>query len=207
MDWYANAFVKTLNAEIDFDDGMTATLHASGYALSRTADDYVNDLTNELTTSGGYTAGGIALGVMSRTLTVANSWGVSRANSTAYAVGDVVRPASGNGFLYRCVVAGTSGGSIPSFSTVLGQVTTDGTVTWETYGIAIIVMTSANPLNWATATFTGVRYLVISDRTTGVTSTEPLIMVHDYGSDQAGGGGNFTLNPHPNLGLAHIIIT
>ena len=207
MDWYANALVKAVNAEIDFDDNMTATLHTSTYAISRTADDYVNDLTNELATSGGYTSGGIALGVVSRTLTVANSWGVSRANSTAYVVGDVVRPATGNTFLYRATNSGTSGGSIPTYPTVLGQTVVDGGVTWECYGIAIIVLTSANPITWATATFTGVRYCVMSDRTAGASSAQPLVAVHDYVSDQAGGGGAFTLNPHPALGLAHIIIT
>ena len=207
MDWYANAFVKAVNAEIDFDDNMTVTLHTSTYTPSRTADDYVNDLTNELATSGGYTSGGIAAGVVSRTLTVANSWATQRANTTAYAVGDVVRPATGNGFLDRCVVAGTTAGSPPTFSTVLGQVTTDNTVTWETYGIAIIVLTSANAITWASATFTGVRYAVLSDRTAGTAATQPLILIHDYVTDQAGGGGAFTLNPHPTLGLAHIIIT
>jgi len=207
VDWYANALVKAVNAEVDFDDGMTVTLHTSGYALSRTVDDYVNDLTNELPSAGGYTVGGIAAGVVARTLTVANSWGVSRAATTAYVLGDVVRPASANGFLYRATNSGTTGAGLPTFPTILGQTVADGGVTWECYGIAIIVLTSANPITWAAATFTGVRYAVLSDRTTGVTSTEPLVLVHDYVTDQAGGGGVFTLNPHPSLGLAHLIIT
>jgi hypothetical protein len=208
VDWYANALVKAVNAEIDLDDNMTATLHTSSYALSRTADDYVNDLTNELGTAGGYTAGGIALGVVSRTLTVANSWAVQRAASTAYLVGDVVRPAVANGFLYRATNSGTTGAGLPTYPTVLGQTVVDSGVTWECYGIAIIVFTSANPITWTlTAGVTGIRYVVMSDRTTGVTSTEPLIMVHDFVTDQAGGGGAFTLNPHASLGLAHIIVT
>lgn len=206
MQWYSQAFAKAFGGEIDEANGMTWTLHTSTYTPDRVAHDYVNDLSNELATSGGYTSGGISAGLITRTVTAANSWGVSRANTTAYVVGDVVRPASANGFIYRCVVAGTSAGSPPTFSTVMGQVTADNTVTWETYGIAIVVFTAANNPSWATATFTGARYLVLSDRTTGVTSTEPLIGITDFITDQAGGGGTFLVGPHPSLGILHIPI-
>lgn len=206
MDWYGTAQLKLMNAEVDLDDGMTWTLHTSSYALSRFVDDYVNDLTNELPTAGGYTSGGISAGVVSRTLTVANSWATQRANSTAYALGDVFRPAAANGFLYRVTVAGTSGVAPPTFPTVLGNTVADGTATIECYGRAIIVLTAANLPTWATATFTGVRYLVLSDRTAGASSAQPLIGVTDFVTDQAGGGGNFTVNPHPTLGILHLAI-
>lgn len=205
MQWYGTALMKAINAETDFDDGMTWTLHTSSYALSRFVDDYVNDLTNELATANGYTAGGISAGVVSRTLTVANSWTTQRANSTAYTLGDVVRPATGNGFLYRATTSGTTGASIPTYPTVIGQTVVDGGVTWTCYCQAIIVFTAANTPTWASATFTA-RYLVLSDRTTGVTSTEALIGVTDFGSDQTGGGGAFTVNPHSTLGILHIPI-
>ncbi len=52
-----------------------------------------------------------------------------RANSTAYAVNDVVR--FGNGYRYICTVAGTSAASPPSPSTTIGATFTDGTVTWQ----------------------------------------------------------------------------
>jgi hypothetical protein len=204
MQWYSQAFAKAFGGEIDESNGMTWTLHTSTYTPDRVAHAYVSSLTNELATGGGYTSGGIAAGLITRTVTAANSWGTSRANTTAYAVGDVVRPASANGFLYRCVIAGTSGGAPPTFSTVMGQVTTDGTVTWETYGTAIIVFTAASNPSWASASFTGVRYLVLSDRTTGVAATEPLIGITDFVTDQAGAGGTFLVNPHPTLGILHI---
>jgi hypothetical protein len=205
VDWYGKAYLDMVNANVDLDDNVTFTLHSNAYALNRFTHQYVSDLTNELGTGGGYTAGGIPAGVVSRTLTVANSWAVQRANATGYTVGDVVRPAAGNGFLYRATTTGTSGGSIPAFPTNLGDTVADGGVTWECYARAILVFTAANPATWATATFTA-RYLVLSDRTNGLASQQPLIGVRDFGADQTGGGGNFTVNPHPNLGLLHIAI-
>lgn len=54
----------------------------------------------------------------------------ARANSTAYALGASIIPATPNGYRYECTTAGTSGGSIPTYGTTLGGTTTDGTVTW-----------------------------------------------------------------------------
>lgn len=50
-----------------------------------------------------------------------------RANSTAYARGTVIRPATPNGFVYRVTTAGTTGGSPPTYPTVDGVPVTDGT--------------------------------------------------------------------------------
>lgn len=52
-----------------------------------------------------------------------------RANSTAYALNDRVR--FGNGYRYKCIVAGTSAASPPTPSTTIGATFADGTVTWE----------------------------------------------------------------------------
>ena len=61
------------------------------------------------------------------------------AATTAYTVrddaeagsGSVVKPLTQDGRHYKCITAGTSGGSEPSWDTVIGNPTTDGTVTWE----------------------------------------------------------------------------
>jgi hypothetical protein len=197
-----------MNAEVDLDDGMTWTLHASGYTLDRVTDDYANDATNELSTAGGYTAGGISAGVVSRTTTAANSWAVQRAASFAYVVGDVVRPAATNGFLYRATNSGSTGAGLPTYPTVLGQTVVDGGVTWECYGIAITVFTAANAPTWTlTTAVTTIRYLVLADRTTGVASTSPLVAVTDFGTNQSGTNGTWTVTPHTSLGFFHFIHT
>jgi len=50
--------------------------------------------------------------------------------TTAVAVGQHVAPTTENGFYYKATVAGTTGGSEPTWPTVLGGTVVDGTVTW-----------------------------------------------------------------------------
>jgi hypothetical protein len=207
MQWYSQAFAKAFGGEIDESNGMTWTLHTATYVPDRVTHAYVSSLSNELGTAGGYTAGGISAGLITRTVTAANSWGVSRAASTAYVVGDVVRPAAANGFIYRATSSGTTGAGLPTYPTIMGQTVADGGVIWECYGIAIVVFTAANLPSWTlTNAVTGIRYLVLSDRTTGVAATEPLIGITDFVTDQAGAGGTFVVNPHASLGILHVPI-
>lgn len=198
---YASAALALFNGELDTDVAQwTWTLHTSSYSPNRLTHDYTDDLTNELATANGYTVGGV-VAAASRTLTMANSWGTSRANSTAYTLGTVVRPATGNGFLYRCVVAGTSGGSIPTYGTTIGRETADGSVVWECVGAAITVITTAAPV-WNAASFTGVRYAVLSYRAAGTAATRPLVAYADFVTDRAGQSGTFTVSPPPQ-GVLH----
>lgn len=191
--WYRNALVKFINKEADWDsDSIKVTLHTSSYTPSLDSDAYVSALTSELASAAGYTTGGVTLTTSAPTYTAANSWGTSRANSTAYLVGTIIRPASANGYLYSVSVAGTSGGSPPTFPVVVGATVTDGTATLTCVGKGIIVLTAANAL-WTTASFTGVRYGVISDRTPGSAATQPLLGLIDFVTDQAAGGGNFAV--------------
>lgn len=200
--WYRQALVKFLNKEADWNsDTQVMTLHTATYTPNLDTHAYVSDLTNELSSGSGYTTGGVTLGSCAQTYTAANSWGTSRANSTAYAVGDVVRPSTGNGFLYRCAVAGTSGGSPPTFGTVLGRETADNTVVWENVGSGIIQLTAANAV-WSSPFSAGpFRYAVISDRTPGTAATQPLIGLIDFGSNQTGGGGALNVNFSANGAL------
>lgn len=55
-----------------------------------------------------------------------NDW----AASTAYSVGNFVKPINENGYHYECTTAGTSGSSEPSWPTTPGQTVNDGTVVW-----------------------------------------------------------------------------
>jgi hypothetical protein len=206
MRWFRRALVQALNGDIDFNsDTLKLTLHTSTYALNADTHDFVDDLTNELATGGGYTNGGLTIAGASVTYTAANSWATTRANSTAYAVDDVVRPATGNGKLYRCITAGTSGGSIPTFDTDLGSTTTDGSVEWENVGSGVIVLDMTGDPTWTSpTTFGPARYAVLSDRTPVGASAQPLIGYTDFGTDRSGGGGDFVLALHPQLGLLHI---
>lgn len=64
----------------------------------------------------------------------------ARANSTAYDEGDYYVPATPNGYVYKCTVAGTSAGSPPSFGTTVGGTTVDGTATFRNVGKALLVV-------------------------------------------------------------------
>lgn len=209
---YRAMLTRALNKEIDFDsDALIWTLHTSTYTPNFDTDLNVSNLTNELTTGGSYTAstaggGGLAASTLARVYTAANSWATTWLATHAYVAGDVIRPATGNGFLYRCIVAGTSDASTPTFLTVLGGTTAEtGVVRWECVGSGICTFTCANP-SWATATFGPCRYAVLSDRTSGVNTTNPLICLVDFGSDKTAGGGTFQINVNPTQGVVTYFI-
>lgn len=58
---------------------------------------------------------------------------VQWAASTAYSVGDMVRPSTSNNRVFRCTTAGTSGASEPTWDTTIGNTTNDGSVVWTTH--------------------------------------------------------------------------
>lgn len=199
MFWYAGGLTPSTS------NTLTVTAHTVTYVPDRVVNAFVSDLTNEVAAGLGYSTGGVSVGVLTKTKTAANSWSVQRAATTAYAVGDVVRPVATNGFIYRATTAGTTGAGLPTYPTVLGQTVVDGTVTWECYGVGILVWTWATAPSWASATFV-FRSLVLSDRTTGVAATEPLVGVSTYASDQTASGTTFTINAHPALGVLHVAL-
>lgn len=198
MQAYRQLITKMANKQVDFDtDTLVFRLYAqAGYTPNLDTHITTADLGTELATGGGYTNGGLAITSPTMTYTAANSWGVVAATTTAYTVGQVVRPSAGNGWIYRCVVAGTSGGSAPTWPTVLGTTVTDGTVTWEAVGRGVATLKCSNP-SWASATFTA-RYCVLVDTTSGI-----LLGLDDFGSDKTGGGGPFTINVDANLGVLY----
>lgn len=63
----------------------------------------------------------------------------TRANSTAYSLGDYYVPAVANGYFYKCTTAGTSDAAPPTFGTTVGGTTTDGTATFTNMGKVTLV--------------------------------------------------------------------
>lgn len=203
---YGNFMKSLFNKEIDLDtDDIRIALVSSAYTVDRAAHDYWNDVVaNELATGSGYTANGLALTTKAMSVVAANSWTKVAATSTAYNVGEIVRPSAGNTYVYRCSVAGTSGGSAPTWPTTVGATVTDGGVTWTNVGRYVVKFTSDAAV-WAAAFDAGpFRYAVMYDRTPATDATRPLIGVITYGSDQTGGSGSFTLTPDADAGWVAI---
>lgn len=196
FDWYHKAFANEHGGEIAGDtfvvdylsDTINIALLTNAYTPNLGTHEVFADLTNELPTAGGYTAGGLALSSKTIVVTEANAWTVQRANLTAYVAGDVVRPAAANGLLYRCVVAGTSGAGLPTYSTVIGRETTDGSVIWTTLGTSVTCWDAADP-SWAGASFTA-RFGAIYKSGAG----NPLLWLATFSADVTSSGGTFLIS-------------
>lgn len=200
---YANALGGEAGADAFQSDYLTDTmkvmLTTSTYAENLDTHETKSDVTNEVTGTG-YTAGGNALASKTITYTAANSWATTWAASTAYAVGDVIRPATGNGHLYMAIVAGTSAGTAPTFPTVSRQTVADNTVTWAEIGRGITQIDCADP-SWTSATISSIRKAVFY-RDTGTASTSPLFCLMVFDSDISVTNGTFTIQIHA-LGIYH----
>jgi hypothetical protein len=188
-------------ANIDLDTAtVKLTMHAAAYAPNLATDDFFNDATNELGTASGYTAGGITLANKVSGIVAANSWAKAHTVSTAWRLGEIVRPAAGNGFLYRCSVAGTGGGSAPSWPTVIGTTVADGGATWTCVGTKAYRFTS-DPVVWSAPFDAGpFQRLVLWIDTGGAAATDPLIAVASYASAQIGQSGSWTITPDAGNG-------
>jgi hypothetical protein len=198
FDWYHKLFSVEEGGELVGDafsidylsDTIKVALLTNAYTPNLGTHKVFSDLTNEVAAGGGYTAGGNARASKTLTPTEANSWATTRGNTTAYVAGDVVRPAAGNGFLYRCVAPGTTAGAPPAFSTTIGRETADGTVVWSALGTGITVWDAADP-SWAGASFTA-RYGAIY-KDTGTAGTSPLLWLATFAADVTSSGGTFLI--------------
>lgn len=64
----------------------------------------------------------------------------ARANTTAYDVDDYYLPATPNGYVYKCTIAGTSDAAPPTFGTTVGDTFADGTATFRNVGKVLLVV-------------------------------------------------------------------
>jgi hypothetical protein len=176
----------------------TWSYYLSSYTPAMATHDNYDDLTNEVTGTA-YTAGGQALAAKTLTATTANSWATTWAASTAYVVGDVVRPTVANTFLYQCVVAGTSAGSQPTWPTTRGLSVADNTATWLCAGTGILVF-DANDPSWASSTISNARYGAVY-KNTGTAGTSTLIGLLTFSADVSSSSGTLSIPLHATLGM------
>jgi len=188
----------TEGRESDFlSDDFKISLHTATYTPNLDTHETTADVTDEIA-GAGYTAGGLSLSAKTITYTAADSWATTWAAATAYALGDVVRPVSGNGHLFRCIVAGTSHATTePTWPTVSGQTIADNTVTWAEAGRGITMVDADDP-QWVSSTFTS-RYGVVYNNTA---ADKPLFTLVDFTSNRVMNGGTFTIQLS-SLGLFH----
>ena len=197
--WYANGVAAAFGStgaggapNIDYlSDTINIALLTNAYTPNYATHAFFSDVVANEASGTGYSAGGTTLGTKTLTVTAANLWATTAATSTAYTLGRIVRPSAANGYVYRATVAGTSGGSAPTWPTVVGQTVTDGSVTWTNVGVAVVQWDAADP-SWTSSTITA-RYAVIYDRTPATDATRPLMCLIDFGSDKSTSSGTFAV--------------
>src|SRR5690242_6592665 len=106
--WYANGILRMMGKHIDLVNDALKMMLLTGYSVDLVAHALYSDVSASEITGTGYTAGGVAVSGNAITATAANSWGTTWAANTAYSLGQIVKPITGNGYAYRCSVAGTS---------------------------------------------------------------------------------------------------
>lgn len=183
------ALEKFLGGVIDFDtDVIKMALHTNSLTPDYDTDSLQSGLGNEHAASGNYSTGGVTLSTPTITL-VQDGSATAHVVSTVYEVGDIVRPASANTYVYRCIVAGTSSGSAPSWPTVIGEDVADNDITWENCGTSFVKLDSVDA-QWTSSTITA-RYAVIY---TSVGSY--IVGIIDFGQDESSSNGDFNVNAH-----------
>jgi len=181
---------------IDFlSDTMKCALTTASHTPNLDTHEAFSDLTNEVVGTG-YTAGGATLGTKTITYTAANSWATVWTSAGVHEVGDIVRPTSGNGHLFRCVVAGTSHTVEPTWVVTPQRETAEGagTVRWVEIGRGMVQMDCAD-ISWTTSTITA-RWGHIYKSGGG----DPLMALLDFDGSISTTAGTFLITI-PVLGL------
>lgn len=159
-------------------------------------NEFFDDLDgDEVANGNGYTTGGATLG--SKTVTTIDDASVTAwAGSTAYVVGDIVRPTSADGHIYRCVVAGTSHSVEPTWVTTYGRETaeTSGSVVWANFGDSYLRYDAAN-VSLTSSTITA-RYGVVYVAGSTPGTDDYLIALLDFGQDEESENGTFEIQFH-----------
>jgi hypothetical protein len=115
--------------------------------------------------------------------------------SHAYLAAEVVKPTTRNGHLYQVIVAGTSGGSQPAWPTTPAATVTNGSVTFQEFGVDVvyddnIVITMGAGIN-NVVRFNGLfrRFdYTLSPRLVGLVCFGHLVRARDYENNDEGAG-------------------
>jgi len=166
-------------------------LHESGYTADLDTDEFWStDCTNEAD-GAGYTTGGAALTLAATVViedTAVDAWAAQ-----AYVVGDLVRPSAGaNGYIYRCIVAGTEA-SEPTWPTSIGE-DIASTATFECVGTSYVRLDAAD-VSWTpNTTIDLVTQAVIYDTTGGTPGTDDWVVAHiDFDGTEESSNGDFDI--------------
>lgn len=196
--WYAKGIQHFFGGDIDWTaDSFKVALHTSSYTPNTETDEFQASLSAEVAAGGGYSDGGTALTTVAEAI-VDDASLTAYANSTAYDVGDVVRPGTANGYIYRNIIAGTSRGSgEPTWTTTVGRDFDDnaGAMYWENVGTQMVKL-DGNDVQWTSSTITA-RYAVVYVDGTDNT-TDYVVGYVDFGQDESSSNGNFDINWHPD---------
>ena len=132
---YGNVPLKFANKEIDWDtDTIKVALCTSSYTPDQDADEYYDDITNEVANGNGYTTGGATLGTKTNTYTGAT-------NVSKFDAADVTWSSSTITARYAVIYCSTG---TASTSALIGyvdfgedKVSDNGnfTITWDAAGI------------------------------------------------------------------------
>lgn len=187
--WYGNGLLRMAGKHIDLvGDSLKFMLLTSSYTPSLAVDAVYSDISANEISGTGYTATGQAVSGNTSTLTAANSWGTSRAASTAYTLGQIVKPASGNGYLYRCTVPGTTGADVaPTAGTNASPIVVTATAHGLTTGNAITLASVTGNTNMNAASLA----LVLGANTYNLENPTTLALIAGNGTF----GGSPTIVP------------
>lgn len=192
-----DSFIDSLAQKLmDLDSDSLYGMLLSAYTPSQSHQFLSDVLAAGTEASGtGYTANGAALS----SVTWAKAAG-TRANSTAYSVGQIATP--GNGHWYMVTTAGTTGGSAPTWPTTDGGTVSDGTATWTEMGRGnTLWQLKATLPDWdATGGSLAGKYIVFYDRTPSTNATRPLIGYWDLNNNTTVTATNdhFSFTQHPS---------
>lgn len=117
-------------------DNLALFLAATVGTATQASGSVTNELVQKVRTTRAYQLGTgyLKTGVRGISSVVVDVYAPARANSTAYAVGDMYLPATPNDHVYLCTAAGTSAASPPTFN-VAGSTHTDGGATFLDLGV------------------------------------------------------------------------